>query len=528
MNWSKLTRDALVGTGRQHAAETRDARGPFQPVDHLLNQLPTDDAAQKLLLTAGVTHLYEEAGQQPLQLSPDRLWAVAEEDKRPLCPSAISDMLTHMINGRHRELLETFLINLRQSGFRLPAQLLPNLLAYGSRIHRYQTDIMQILGPRGRWLAGHNPKWEYATLDVNNWGDLVNRWQTGKLSDRTRLLDQIRYFDAESGRQLLETTWKSEPNNSRIYFLRKLETGLSMTDEPFLERALDDRHQPVRRQASKLLVKLPQSRFAKRMGEYLTQVIRWKPRRKGNKITVAFPQEPSAAMIRDGIMPQQKRRIGFYIRQQITYIASAAPLSCWIDHWGVEPEQVVEAVFNSGWSKTLVAALSTAARQQPEAGARWALPLARGDQFSKQTVKLLALLPPTEREETLLLLLEQGQEDPFDKNLPLKTLWREWPYSWSAESSRRLAAIFARYVQNEKESPAVDLSSRALYRRFMRHVPVHLYDEIEDILEPALESTPQWRSEILEGLNSLKFRGEMKKLFDSNESNQSKEILFNE
>src|SRR5690348_15856749 len=91
-----------------------------------------------------------------------------------------------------------------------------------------------------------------------------------------------------------------------MFFVAMLAFGLSLADEPFLERALDDRRKEVRQQAAGLLVRLPSSALAARMLDRArdlitlgTSTILHRPR-----IDVTPPDEADVAMIRDGVNPK--------------------------------------------------------------------------------------------------------------------------------------------------------------------------------------------------------------------------------
>lgn len=506
-----MRRDALVGTGQRPPDPISDD----DPLSRFIAHLPAADRTAQLLLSVGIHELFLETGRRPLTLPTDRLWTVAPDDQRALCTPEVAKLLEEILNGHFREMLGQFLSRLHRSGQRLPAYLLPNLLSYGGRIHRHQTAIIDVIGGRGRWLASLNDKWSFATLDINNWDDLLRRWHSGKLTDRSRLLSQVRTINPTVGLQLLESSWGSEANSSRLHFMRQLDVGLSMDDEPFLERVLDDRHQPIRQQAGRLLSQLPDSRYAHRMSDALTRVIRWHPRRLGERglLKVALPKASSPEMRRDGIPPLTNQRPNLYIKQQLTKIVSAASLETWCDHWQVTPEEVIEAVVASGWTQTLLMGLSTAARQQWGRSSAWLLPIAQASNYSRPSLRLIPLLPEPERQETVALIIEQFRDDPLKSNLPLKALLRDWPYMWSISATETLGEVFARFISEQENAPTLDLSMRAVFMQFIRRVPPELDDRVDDVLRPAVEKTPLWRGEVADGIALLRFRKRLEDAF---------------
>ncbi len=74
-------------------------------------------------------------------------------------------------------------------------------------------------------------------------------------------------------------------------------TGLSMADEPFLERALDDRDAQVRRRAAELLAGLPDSRLAARLTAAAGSILTL----KDGALNPVFPAAVNDALWRDGV-----------------------------------------------------------------------------------------------------------------------------------------------------------------------------------------------------------------------------------
>ncbi len=506
MDWARLTRDALLGAGR---GGQPPAAAP--PIEAFLEQVEPGAQAGRLLLAAAVQDLFEQASQLPAELPDGFEPYPAPVDDRLELPPAVTAYLERLLNGQHRDCLPEFLAALQRINSRIPDLILPNLLLHGARFARQQADISPVVGPRGRWLARFHPRWQYAAVAAADWDDLAARWRGSSLRERTQLLEQIRGQEPRVGRELLATTWRQEPDNNRIHLLRQMAIGLSMDDEPFLETALDDRSQPVRRLAIEQLQTLPESRFAARMSQYLTGIVHWSPAHR-HKITVTFPPEPTAAMLRDGILPRGKRTLSNYISQQLILIVGSAPLAFWSERWRKTPEQIVRAVQASGWTRTLTLGLANAAYRQK--AIEWARTLLVLDEFSSRTQRLVGALPPEEAEALIDRVMDNWELAPFNQSNPLRVLWREWPGPWSAGLSRRWAAVMARHIAQDTQSRAADVSLRSIFLKFTLNCPPEIFGDLEHALLPALETGPIWQPTVEEALDRVRFRRELQQALE--------------
>jgi hypothetical protein len=85
---------------------------------------------------------------------------------------------------------------LDQAGQRLPYALLVERLNEGRRSVELRTWLTPVLGERGRWLAGLNPQWSYAS-GVQETANAELIWQEGSIEQRVALLHSERETDAD-------------------------------------------------------------------------------------------------------------------------------------------------------------------------------------------------------------------------------------------------------------------------------------------------------------------------------------------
>ncbi len=254
---------ALVGAAR---AELPGAAGLPPALADLRGALDGRPPAEVVLLLAGAAALYEAAGTLPARAASAEWYlpALRVEGDRPACSPAAARFLERMLNQQHTDLLPELLALLDAAGQRVADELLPHALAHGARITRIRPALLPVLGERGRWLAAVNPDWRYAAVELGDPRSLRAAWERDP-AGRAALATTLRRLNPTAALRLIETTWREDADAPRRELLATLATGLSMADEPFLERALDDRDAQVRHKAASLLASLPESRLVRRM-----------------------------------------------------------------------------------------------------------------------------------------------------------------------------------------------------------------------------------------------------------------------
>lgn len=368
---------------------------------------------------------------------PGPLPEAAPEDVRPPLPEAARRRLALLLaeraagpggSGRRgggpdlTELLPQWLAAANGHGYRAPEALLPGLLDAARARSDLRPGALALGGPRALWLARLNPQWRYALRDapassaapaatettgtaeaVDGAAHRDQVWQEGLFAERVALLTSLRRHAPAAARELLATTWAQERAEDRLMFLDTLRDGLSLADEPFLERALTDRGRTVRAVAAELLSALPASALAGRMAERARACVALD--RTGGRPTVIVeaPHECDAAMRRDGVVakpPAGRGERSWWLGQ----LVEAAPLGIWCERLGVAgAAEAVALPVADGWRPDLHAAWCRAAVRQGDAEWSRALlgpaasPPAPSGASWLDPAKLLSALPPGER-----------------------------------------------------------------------------------------------------------------------------------
>ena len=372
--WEQVVRSAMLGTDRE----------PLSPDDlpEPVRARLTDpaDPTRLLLDAAALLAGQRRAGIRPVagieRPSP------AAPDPRPIVSPAAARRLARLLDGERAALLPEWLALAAKHGLRVPPEHLPALVTVAAGRTALRPAVAAAAGPRGPWLAGREPDWAFLKDTADT--DTEDVWRYGRTVARWAWLDRTRHTDPDAARAALAETWASEPADARAMFVEALAVGLGPADEEFLESALDDRAQEVRRIAAALLVRLPGSRLGQRMADRLARLVR----RDESAWIIELPDGCDSAMRRDGIALAPTVGIGpraWWFRQ----IVAGTPLS-W---WETEPAEVLRLPAKGpGGTETLHTALAAAAADQRNPDWATAL-LATADLPAADAAELVAVLP---------------------------------------------------------------------------------------------------------------------------------------
>jgi len=404
MTWDDLLSTALVGTSRR----TFDLGRLAIPG---AGRIEEDSAEAIVLAAAALAAGYRRAGWTPPTWR-GTLTPPAEPDDRPECTPAATQLLELLLNrgirveGGTERLAVHWLTTARDAGRRPPYRLVVDLLRFGTANQATRALVRDVIGPRGAWLAQHNPSWRWAATVAPE--DVVERFATGTRAERLALLTDLRTTEPDFARTLIEDTWADEQAATRASFLDTLHTGLSSRDEDLLEQALDDRSATVRAAAAALLDRLPDSARAHRMAARAMKL---------RKQTFELPDEPDQAARRDGVTDHREPGHG-RAASWLIQILAGTPLST----WDTEDIDTVEREVLIGWTKA-------ALRQRNQ---EWLTALAR----HQPSPELIAALTP---EAATAILDTQKKLDARFGGL-LAAAPGPWPAQFSVDIINRLRA----------------------------------------------------------------------------------------
>ncbi|MBC6460411.1 DUF5691 domain-containing protein [Actinomadura sp. HBU206391] len=407
--WTEHVSAALLGTQRRPAPRLPEApEDAADPAGRLLDQAAVLTVRRRAGLIAGTA--------EPI--------APAPAENAPPVPPEATRRLRQILAGERARVLPEWLERTAGLGYRVPAGLLPDLLEKGRTDRTLRPLIARAAGRRGVWLALQNTDWAYlVAVGGEDAADDPGGWETGTRARRIAHLVRLRATDPPAALAALRATWDREPAPDRAVFLATFERGLSAGDEEFLEAALDDRGQDVRRIAADLLARLPGSAYGRRMAERARACLRGEHRtvrlRAQQWIVVEPPAGHDDTMQRDGIPFHAAERIGNragWLRE----VLARTPLATWTELFDMRPMEVVclpiaDAVDHDvhsakdvhlGWARAAV-------RQRD---AEWARALLKGGVVVDEVealADLLSVLPAGERDGAAADLIRwvEGQAD---------------------------------------------------------------------------------------------------------------------
>lgn len=381
-----------------------------QPAGEHITVLDADPAT-RLLGAAALLDAAQRAGRH--FATPIALPAPAPSDSVPELRPVAGRIVANLARNGPVDVLADLLSAAAHAGFRAPAPLLPTLLSAAATNSTLRAAVAATLGERGGWLAAHRPDW-LDIVDPSVVPVSEDAWQTGRFAERRGWLAQLRRRDPDAARELLAEGWARETGDDRAALITVLADGLSGADESFLELALDDRRAEVRRRAAHLLQLLPGSAYQARARARAAEVLHLERRLPRRRIVVTLPDEPDETARRDGLDARPRVPRTGVKTWLFTHVIAAAPLELWTEMFGGDPPTIVALPVADDFAGDVHAGWRRAAVR--ERNADWARALLSVTDQGRRRVaspsdhQLAALLPRAERQERVMILLQQNAE----------------------------------------------------------------------------------------------------------------------
>ena len=350
MHWQNLIKCALLGTER-HPPD-----GQTLAALEKLGIKTTGEPATLLAHAAAAFGQLRKA-KIPVRQFEGECPAAPDEDNLPELSQTAARQLQLIFTGKYEDVLPEFLSLLRKTPRRIPARLLPQILANEAG-QQHWSGIEPFIGRAGRWLLQQNPHWQHLALPPFAEGEKETDrlWNTGSHARRRALLLHLRRKNPDKARALLAQSWPDEKGADRAAFLEVFSEGLSLADEAFLEACLDDKREGVRQIAAGLLARLPTSALGQRMYRRAMACVSF----DGRRLVVSVPAAIDDSARRDGIRRVAPEWPGGRKAAYLGQVVARVPPGHWPHHLGVEAGEVLALFLHSDWAKILAMALTRA------------------------------------------------------------------------------------------------------------------------------------------------------------------------
>jgi hypothetical protein len=406
--WSQTVQELLIGT----------TRGGGDPAALL------SDCAALGVAAFGAT-LPQEATADPVPPAPPETAALPRPAAR-----AVLDAIMSVDD----EVLLTEWCALAKAGNVVAEhRMLPALLALGTARPGLRAAVVEVLGTRGRWLAGTRPGWSWASGAA----PLVDEVPLQEILDlpsaqRVRALRRKRKVDpAGVGAFIAEEFEASRRSADRQVLISALETGLGPQDEQLLEAALDDKAAAVHDEALHLLRKLPTSRLATRAARRLRQGLRLTQDGLDVRPDELWTGQPDAEEQRDLMRDGSEKGVAGRIRAA----AGSVPPSYWTTTLKADDAKAAGMLRRGPWAAALLRGVADqlAAARDPRP---WAVAAAETLTGMEQ-LEMLAALPAAVAEQAVVAVSKNWHYDLLDHACA------QLPAPWSPETTRALLHRYA-------------------------------------------------------------------------------------
>ena len=484
---------ALVGTSRREPPTVPSVLGVVgvdaAPVEH---RLLASAALVDVLLRAG-------APLAPADATEHR----APDERLPVCSDQAAQLLHLLLTQppvsrlTRDDLVVEWLRLAADAGQRVPAWLLPALLDFAAGRPHVARALGGTLGERGAWLAMLNPAWaglsvagdaqEQSAPAADDWAE---SWPSLPTAEAIPAFTAGRQADPVVARDLLDAQWATLSAKVRAEAVQALRHGLSLADEPILERALDDRAKSVRESAALVLGRLPGSAFAARMSARLRTLVHVRGA-VVRHLEVDLPDAPDEAAVRDGLLAPT-RGATVAPTTWLAQVVRGAPLATWTDITG----RSIEATLTMVRDRDVRAWIVEAAVDQRDTA--WATAcVAHG----MTDARLLWLLPRDERTRLLVSWVARPQP-----GRDLRPLLAEVPRPWPDDLGRAVLAA----VRRSGGSPSVVNAATPLLSAALGP---SLSGEVRAALERVPEDATHLRRALTETLQLHAFRTSLTEAF---------------
>jgi hypothetical protein len=291
-----------------------------------------------------------------------------------------------------------------------------------------QSLVHVCCGHRGAWLTQFNAEWEYAEPT-----DEEERWQTGTLEQRKKVLAQVRKASPGKARELLQQAWVQENAAAKAELIQELLVNASEEDLPWLEELLNEKSAKVKAEVLEVIKRIPSSSVVQTYWRVLQPSVRIATSKGllgiGSKQSLEIQLAPvDEAIFKTGIQPvssQANVRDDQFILEQLI---SQVPPPFWEAHFNLESKKIIELFLKNNQYKSLVSSFGLAASRFKNL--EWMRTIIAVDESSLY-LDALELLPQKEAEAYALKFLADDE-----RAVTILPVLQNFSEEWSLELSK--------------------------------------------------------------------------------------------
>jgi len=524
--WQELLKVALLGTERQTKAPVVDeALIPYMDQLYPGGQVPPDNQREAAYLSAAaLISTYHRAGLQPQHFQNPLPAPSPESGQIIVNETAAAHLRLMMTDKELSPLLPEWLQVVADHRLCLPPLLLPQILNMAERQKSLRPAILNVIGDRGRWLAGQQESWQRIIDDAPLNNGKLNKneldgislekdelnaalWETGTLAQRVAYLSRQRSLDPAQTHTLLLATWKQDSAGDRAALLQTLQVGLNPGDEEFLQSCLTDKSKEVRQRAAELLAQLPDSALSQRVKSRLQTWLNYAGRSglmgtlsgKKGVLNVTLPEQWDKAWQLDGIVekaPSGKGQKAWWLEQTLALI----PPALWCAQWNLTAGEILALLPKHEWEEPL------------RAGLHQAIVLHKDRLFSEawlRTIsadenKLWELLEPEQSERLIADFISHARGDKLINTLYLLPRLQ---HRWSEPFSRTIVDAWRQVLSDARQRSAHYLS------HLLKNTALSLHISAGDYFTQQLQAhlsfeSPNYKP-VQNAVDTLRFRQDM-------------------
>ena len=454
----ELTETAILGTDRKPLNRIMASGDLGQTIADLSLKegLEQSQSPERILLDQLTTLSIARKAGSHARIFENTIAACPDEKKQKVSERSLALLVqilaleTRGSELRPSKMIADWLIFCAEANQRVPDEFVPRLLGLGKNLGDLHPLIEQCCGEHFAWLIALNQEWNTAykkstqeqSAEADRRQALVNIFETALQKERYSALCQLRTLAPQEALAALSSAFEKESFDSKILFLKALNTALSLSDEPFLEEvALTDRRKEVRTQAAALLCLIAESRFQQRMIARAEQYLSYNSSNK--QFVVSLPDKIDDSMSRDGII--ENLSLDSRLGQKATWLSqilSLVPTSHWQKRFKLSAVEILKtATSSSEWSLALTLALINSAAKFGEVEIQKAILECSEIHLtdSQSGLLLLKALPHTLLENLILQKLPSWSQK--SEQAPRLDLWyylEQVDFNWSENFTREI------------------------------------------------------------------------------------------